>query len=44
MKLDNKIKFTDKAIASVIHADYEFTYITKDGSTKTSLNSFKAGP
>ena len=35
MKLDNKIKFTDKALANVKHADYEFTYVHKDGSTKT---------
>ena len=28
------IKFTDKAIANLRHADYEFTYLTKDGSTK----------
>ena len=29
------IKFTDKAISNLRHADYEFTYLTKDGATKT---------
>ena len=29
------IKFTGRAIANLRHSDYEFTYVTKDGSTKT---------
>ena len=29
------IKFTDRAIANLRHSDYEFTYVAKDGSTKT---------
>ena len=29
------LKFTDKALANIRHSNYEFTYIAKDGSTKT---------
>ena len=36
-KLDDMkaLKFTDKALADLRHSQFEFTYIAKDGSTKT---------
>ena len=30
-----QIKFTDKALAELKHSQFDFTYITKDGSTKS---------
>ena len=35
MKLANGIRFTDKAIANVRHADIIFTYTNKEGQVKT---------
>ena len=35
MKLDNKIKFTDKEISNVKHVDIIFTYTNKEGQIKT---------
>ena len=29
------MKFTDKTLADLRHSQFEFTYIAKDGSTKT---------
>ena len=35
MKLDNKIKFTDKGISNVKHVDIIFTYTNKEDQIKT---------
>ena len=35
MKQDNRIYFTDKAIANVKHADIKFTYTNKEGQVQT---------
>ena len=33
--MKKEIKFTDRALSDLKHSQYEFTYIAKDGSTKT---------
>ena len=35
MKQDNRIRFTDKVIGSIRHADIIFTYTNKEGQVKT---------
>ena len=35
MKQDNRIYFTDKAIANVKHADIIFTYTNNEGQVQT---------